>query len=101
MEGDGFSFGGILDKTLDLYGQVSIARAERDTAKYEAAGAKQAAELHASQAYSSTEAYATGNAVNPARASNTIGGYIDRIPKPLFWGSVALLGGAVVLKAVS
>jgi hypothetical protein len=98
---DGLDFGALLDKTLGAYQAVSVARLERDTARYGAAATTQQNALHRSEAMNATEAYATGNAVNPAAAkTGAVGSYFDRIPKPLFYGSVGLLGLALVLKAV-
>lgn len=88
--------GDLLDKTLDTYQAVSVARVQRDTAKYQNAGADQQQTLHPSEAVNAREAYSTGNAVNPAAAT---GGYLDRIPKPLLYGSMGLLGLALILRA--
>jgi hypothetical protein len=97
-----FDFGAILDKSIDAASALSVARVERDTARYEAAAAEQQAALHNSEATNMREAYATGNARNPAVGQgNTVGGYIDRIPKPLLFGSIALLGVGLVMRAGS
>lgn len=93
-------FGALLDKTLGAYQTISVARIERDTARYNAAPVTQQAVLHRSEALTTTEAYQTGNAVNPAARGNAASDYFDRIPKPLLYGSMGLLGLALVLKAV-
>jgi len=86
-----FDFGAVLDKTINAYESVSVARVERDTAKYNSAGASQAQALHSSEAFTQSESYSTGNAVTPGASQN----YWGRIPKPLLYGGMALLGGAL------
>jgi|GEM_PF-4761086 len=88
-----FDFGGALDKAIGAYESVSVERVKRDTAKYNAAGGTQAQALHASEAFTQSESYSTGNAATPGG-----GNYINRIPKGLLLGSVALLGGALLLR---
>jgi hypothetical protein len=92
------NLGAILDKSIDAYGSISVARAERDTARYNAAVETQRAALHNSEAVNPTEAYATGNAPSPAAQS--VGNYVNRIPKPLLYGSMGLLGVAILAKAL-
>lgn len=95
-----FDFGALLDKTINAYQTVSEVRIERDNARYAAAPATQQNLLHRSEALTTTEAYNTGNAVNPAASPGSVGSYIDRIPKPLLYGSLGLLGVGLLIKAV-
>ena len=88
--------GAVLDKTIDAYSKVSEARIARDSVKYQTQGATQARELHDSEALTSLESYATGNAKSPAAGN----GYFSGIPKPLLYGSVGLLVGALALKVL-
>lgn len=94
----GFNFGALLDTSIGAYSEISKARIERDAARYNAQPQIQQNELHAPEGKTPSEAYATGNAPNPA--FNSVGGYFDRIPKPLLYGSMGLLGVALVIKAL-
>lgn len=94
-ESSGFNWGNSLDKLIGAYGSYSVAKVERDTAEYNAAAAEQVQTLHPPVATNTVEAYNTGN-IAPMDS-----GYYSRIPKELLWGSVALLGGALVLKAIT
>lgn len=90
-------FGAILDKSLEAYQTVSVVRAQRDTARYNNAGATQAQALHASEANTPIEAYQTGNVKSAASSGGA--SYFDKIPKPLLYGSLGLLGLALVLRS--
>ena|SRR5690554_5564557 len=92
-------FGAILDRTIGAYENISVARVERDTAKYNNSAVDQLKALHNSEALNMTEAYKTGNAVNPAAAGQAVN-YWDQIPKPLLYGSLGLLGVGLLIKAV-
>lgn len=94
-EASGFNWGSTLDNLISVYGQREVAKVERDTAEYNAAAANQVKTLHPPVATNTVEAYNTGN-IAPMSS-----GYYSRIPKELLWGSVALLGGVLVLKAIT
>lgn len=94
-------FNASLDKILGTYTTISQARAERDIAKYQAAASMQQAALNPPVGYTATGAYAIGNATVPGAApAQYQQSYFDRIPKELLYGSVGLLGFALLLKAV-
>jgi len=91
-------YGSLLDKAINAYGTVSVARINRDSSKFEHAGAQQANALHRSESVTPLESYRTGNAADPAKPTTQT--YFDRIPKPLLYGSAGVLGLILVLKAV-
>lgn len=90
-------FGSILDRTIGAYESVSVARIDRDTAKYMNAGQAQANALHSSEAMTPTEAYSTGNAVNPASNAK---GFLERNGKPLMVGAALLVSVGLAIKAM-
>lgn len=98
----GFDFGAILDKTLQTYQAVSIARAEKDIAKYNMAGATQMAALHGAQGYTASEAYGVGIAGNGSqiRPAGATGAAAPLNTNLLIYGGLALVGGLLVWKAV-
>lgn len=91
-----FDYGKLLDQAIGAAESISVARVERDTARYNSEPVRQRAALHNSEAVSAPESYASGNARNPAQGES----YFDQIPKPLLYGSLGLLGVALVLKAL-
>ncbi|UUA73554.1 hypothetical protein [Cellvibrio sp. QJXJ] len=99
----GFDFGAILDSTLKTYQAVSIARAERDVAKYQLAGATQQAALHGTEGYTASEAYNVGVAGNGSqivRGNASGGGSAPINANLLMYGGLALVGGLLVWKAL-
>jgi hypothetical protein len=88
----GIDFGGILAQTLAGYQQVSMARIERDTARYNSAGATQAATLHQPQGYTMLESLGIGNSSQQASVTNPAG---SALPKALVFGGLALAAFAV------
>ncbi len=93
-------FGASLDKILGAYQAVSVARTERDIAKYQAAGEVQKAVLNAPQGYTPGESYATGNAVNPYVAGGSGASGSFAIPAPAIYGGLALVAAVMLYKAV-
>lgn len=96
----GMDFGGILDNLMGHYATTQKLKNERDAIRYATAGRDQQATLHDSEAMTTGEAYATGNARVEGAGQSSMGGYIDQIPKPLLYGSLGLLGVGLLLKAV-
>lgn len=92
-------FNGSLDKILAAYTKVSEVRAVKDVAKYQAAGAQQQALLNMPQGYTASEAYATGNANNPAYMPANLGASASmQIPKELIYGGLGLVAAFVAWK---
>lgn len=89
----GIDFGGILAQTLAGFQQVSMARIERDTARYNAAGAYQNAALHQPQGYTMLESLGIGNSAQSASVTNPAAR--PALPKALVFGGLALAAFAV------
>lgn len=99
----GFDFGSILDKTLQTYQAVSVARAEKDVAKYQMAAATQQAALHGAQGYTASEAYGVGIAGNGSqilRPNGVAGAALPVNSNLLMFGGLALVGGILLIKAL-
>lgn len=95
----GIDFGSLMDKAINAYSTVSVARLDRDTARYNAAAQTQQATLNPSEALTQSGAYATGNAAGQQTAGMGMS-YWSQIPKPLLYGSAALLVGALAWRMV-
>lgn len=80
------------------YLEVEKLDAQTKIEAIKAQSANQRRTLHAPEIDSMQDAVNTGYAA-PLNGM-TIGQYWDRIPKPLLYGSLFLLGGAVLVKAV-
>ena len=80
------------------YLEVEKLDAQTKIEKIKAQSATQQRTLHAPEVDSMQDAVNTGYAAN--RNGLTLQQYWDRIPKPLLYGSLLLLGGAVFVKAV-
>lgn len=95
-------FGASLDKILETYSKVSEVRAAKDVAKYQAAGARQQALLDLPQGYTASEAYATGNAPNPAyMMPNNLGASASmQVPKEVIYGGLGLAALFVAWKVL-
>ncbi|WP_406827719.1 hypothetical protein [Microbulbifer sp. ARAS458-1] len=95
--------GGFLDLTAsDLIGQyteLQKIKAGLGTQKVQQSTAAQDQALHSSDYTSGSEAISGGNAQVPGAAAAPAS-YWDRVPKPLLYGSVGLLGLGLVLKAI-
>lgn len=99
----GFDFGAILDKTLQTYQAVSIARAEKDVAKYQAAASTQQAALHGAQGYTASEAHGVGIAGAGSQIVSQQGAAGIASPinsNLLMFGGLALVGGILLIKAL-
>lgn len=96
----GFDFGAILDKTLNAYQSISLARVNRDTAKYNMAGATQLAALHNPEAVNMLEAYGISapNNLGASVASNANKTGINS--SVVLMGGVALVGGLLLWRAL-
>jgi hypothetical protein len=95
----GLDFGSILDKTLSAYQSISVARIDRDTARYNAAGAAQFAALHNSQSPTMLDAWNGSNqAVSslPRTAVNAPSG----IPTGVIFIGLGLVGAVLAWKAL-
>ena len=95
----GINFGEILSQTLGAYQAVSLARIEKDTARYNAAGASQASALHSPQGYTMLESLGIGNSVQSSGSSVNPAAR-PGVPKALLWGGLALGLGFVAWKMV-
>jgi hypothetical protein len=97
-----FDTGKLLDRALGIYQTVSMARVNRDTARYNAAGAAQVAALHEPQAYGMLEAYGIGNAkagssINRPYGNGSGGNGLDN---KLLIGGLVLVVGFFALKVL-
>lgn len=98
----GIDFGNILAQTLGAYTQVSMARIERDTARYNNAPATQQAALHNAEAPSMLNAFSTGNAVNPGTNANgvaTNNSIMARVPPIVLYVGLSAAGLFLLSKA--
>ncbi|WP_261840915.1 hypothetical protein [Aliamphritea ceti] len=96
MQDDDQSFFDVsLSDIGSIYLQVEQAKAESKVKQIEAQSANQQQALHAPSVDSMQDAINMQNA-----QYSSVEGYWDRIPKPLLYGSAALLFGAVLIKAV-
>lgn len=91
-------FKGSLESILNAYTQVSQVRANADVARYQAAGANQQALLHNPVGVNAREAYATGNAANPALINSAGGG--GGVPPAVIYGGLAVLGVGLLVVAL-
>lgn len=82
-------FKGSLDSLLQAYTQVTQVRATADVAKYNAAAQAQQAMFSSPVGYTSSEAYATGNA-RPTSAVPVGASASMQIPKELIYGGLGL-----------
>jgi NADPH:quinone reductase-like Zn-dependent oxidoreductase len=96
-------FGASLDKILEAYTKVSEVRAAKDIAKYQTAGATQQALLNLPQGYTASEAYAVGNAANPAYQGAYPGALYPQSANNnnlLIYGAVGLVAAVVLIKVL-
>lgn len=97
-----FFSGLTLDGMIQHYVELETAKASEAGEKYQVQAVEQVETLHTPEHGSATEAVDGGNAVAPGQEPASAGqAYIDRIPKELLYGSLALLGGALLIKAVT
>lgn len=94
----GFNFGEILAQTLGTYQAVSLARIEKDTARFNAAGATQANALHAPQGYTMLESMGIGNS---GQSSGSPSAAVPAsIPQGLILGGLVVGAGLLVWNLV-
>lgn len=97
----GTDFGGILSNILSAYTQVSVARVEKETAKYNAAAAIQQQSFNAPQANGFLESFGIGNAVMPGTNSRGVATTSSNLPQLMLLGVAGIAGFFVIKKMVS